>query len=80
MATGQNFPTRIEISGRLYDYPTIAQFAEKRANGANIHRIKVELATIRELIIDIAEYGVSEGDEVLLLAALKDIGYVGGGK
>lgn len=67
---------RVEVNGRLYDYPTIAQFAETKMNGANVHRIKVELATVRELIIEIAEFGLSEGDETLLLASLKAIGYL----
>lgn len=63
---------RMEINGRLYDYDTIAQFVERKMNGANVHGLKVSLAVIREVIFDPQ---ADDADKETMLQELKHIGY-----
>ena len=62
----------MEINGRLYDYDTIAQFVERKMNGANVHGLKVSLAVIREVIF---APQADDADKETMLQELKHIGY-----
>lgn len=63
---------RMEIKGRVYDYPTIAQSYERRMNGANVHDLKVDLAVVRSIFMR-HDYGypISEKDKETLAELAK---------
>lgn len=63
----------ITVEGKTYDYNTIAQFVERKMNGANVHRLKVSLAIIREIMFDEQS---NDTDKAILINELLVIGYL----
>lgn len=68
---------QITIDGKLYDYDTIAQFVERKMNGANVHDLKVNLAVIRFIFMRTSK-GYTKLDQATkdrFLAVLSELGY-----
>jgi len=42
---------QITINDKVFDYNTIAQFVERKMNGANVHDLRVDLAVIRSIFV-----------------------------
>ena len=66
---------QVTINGRTYDYNTIAQFIERKMNGASVHDLRVELATIRSVMTMINQHGQTDDREKRLLDCLSFVNY-----